>query len=433
MAVNTVATPFGKTQINAAIAACNSEAAASGESAAADTVLRFPSRTYPITGPLTPARGNYSIIMDPGAYFIYTPTDTTPVTGTINQKMWTIGDINVNGARTWDLQGVIQFDLAAEQDGAGLTPFSSAYPNNIAFEFINMSHYWLTIRRASGFHTGLSMRAHGAAGAEYRYMYDVTVNLGYLHSCYRTIVQVTANEGWQNNIRYYNGNFAPPVSGTRYMSMIAETGGGENKASMTNPLFDGLDFTALYAQGGSCYINAQHMENPTNNGAFSAGGIIEHPAGSVAANPSYVFMGGLESKILEIKDLVDHGSFGHDPFFGMSYAPRPRLITGNHTITLGNIRRQDKIQTAVGDAATRTVTMPAFGGDAPPITSTVYFKRRGPGSFLIDHDANVTFIVPGGKANNPVVLRAQNSEAVAYLEDDGSPRIWSINGDLADA
>jgi hypothetical protein len=376
MAVHVVATPWDKAAVNTAIGNANADATAWGIEAAPDTVLRFPSRVYPVTGPLTAARGNYSIIMDPGAYFLYTPTS---VPGTVNEKMWTIGSISPGGTtgRTIDGQGVLQFDLAAEQTGAGLTPFTDAFPNNLPFEFINISHYWLTIRRASGFHSALRMRAQGVGG-EYRYMYDVTVNLGYLHSSFRHLVQVTAADGWMNNIRYYNGNFAPAVEGARYVNMMTEAGGGENKAVMWKPLFDSTRFTAVYAQGGSVEVYGGHVENPQEHGAYPAGGVIEHPVGAVFADPSIVISPRLESKILMVKDPVDFGSYAHDPFWGASQAPRPKIIPAspvNYTITAGDLRRQSKLQTAVGEAAARSITMPTFGSESPPVTTTVYVKR----------------------------------------------------------
>ena len=423
---------FTKAAIQTAIGNANTEAGG-GIEAVPGTVLRFPSGRYDVVGPLTPARGNYSILMAPGAFIKYTPTNTTPVTGTVNEKMWTIGSISPGGPtdRTIDGQGLLQFDLAAEQDQAGLTPFTDAYPNNLPFEFINISHCWITIRRASGFHTGLRMRAQGVGG-EYRYMYDVTVNLGYLHGCFRHIVNVTSSDGWMNNIRYYNGNFAPSVADSRYINMLAEAGGGENKAVFHNILCDGIEFTAIYAPGGTAAVYGEHLENPQNNGAFPAGGVIEHPAGSVASEPSY-WIGRSESKNVQIKDVVDHGSFVHDPRWGAARSPLPLLVTASRNITLGDIRRQSMLQTAAGDNTARALTMPPFAGEVPPIGSVVYVKRRGPGALTLVEGSNVDFIVPGGRKNNPVTLRAQGSEAVLRMESDASPRLWSVVGDLADA
>ena len=79
--------------------------------------------------------------------------------------------------------------------------------------------------------------------------------------------------------------------------------------------------------------------------------------------------------------------------------------------------------------------MPHFGGGAqePPIGATVYVQRKGSGALTIVEGSNVDFIVPAGRKNNPVTLRAQGSTAALYLEAVGATQIWSVVGDLADA
>jgi hypothetical protein len=62
--------------------------------------------------------------------------------------------------------------------------------------------------------------------------------------------------------------------------------------------------------------------------------------------------------------------------------------------------------------------------------STVWLQRRGSGALSISADANVTLLVPTGKA---AALRATGSVAALQIIDTtAGAQIWSVFGDLED-
>ena len=413
-----------RTAINNAIATLNAEANPHRYT------LYFPPGEYVVTGgTLTSADGDYSIVMDAGAVIMYTPS-------VMAATMWRIGSATAQN----DGQGSRLFQLAAETTGAGGAQYVDG---NVAFDIVNIKHCEVRIWRANEFNTGLQMTADGENPAAPgtiigdRHMYNVTVQLGYLHSCRRNLIQRARYNAWANNIRYYNGNFSKTdvaVTGFRYISMLLEgtigqiSRGLENKAVFYEPLCDGTGFTALYTRGSTAMLHGGHMEDPD--------WVIEHEAGqaNVGDEPCVWQAPRLEAKQYLISDPNDVGSYAYDPFWGPAPTPRPRLITSNHTVTTGDVRRQAKIATATSDSTARAVTMPHFGGGSqePPVGAVVYVQRKGSGALTIVEGSNVDFIVPAGRKNNPVTLRAQGSTAALYFEATGATQIWSVVGDLAD-
>jgi hypothetical protein len=423
---NATATRAG---INAAIAICNAS------STPTRLVLYFPPGEYAINGPLTTADGDYSIIMDPSATLRYVPSDQTSVG--YNIPMWTIG------SRTFqnDGQGIRVFVLAAEGGGAGQL---YTQDENVAFDFINIDHCTIVIRRANEFMTGLRMTANAAgAGNDGKHMFDVTVGLGYFHTCHRHLVQRTIENGWMNNIRYYGGDFAPSSAASsgnlaRYISMRTEgtigvahptpnSRGGENKAVFHDPLCDGANFTALYVRGGSAMVHGGHMENPT--------WVIEHEAGQATpagGDEPYVWIAPrLEAKQFKISDPDNVGSYAHDPFWGAAPKSQPKAIPGTtYSVNTGDVRTGRLLYSAASNVV---VTIPDFGSGAlePPLMAEVKFQRRGAGTLTIQAGSGAGLLVPRAGPTYTVVARGTVTASLIDLNEPVTAnQVWALTGDL---
>lgn len=126
--------------INSAIAAAN------GDSDPKHLNLYFPAGRYGIDAALTPADGDYSIMMAPGALIRHH--------GSKNEVVWRIGSPTVQN----DGEGFIRFELAME--GRGPNNYDNA--ENVAFEIVNIKHYSAFVRAAYKFVTGLRLIADDA-------------------------------------------------------------------------------------------------------------------------------------------------------------------------------------------------------------------------------------------------------------------------------
>lgn len=377
------------------------------QSSPQDWALWAPPGRYGLDQPLTPADGDYSIIMSPGAAFWdhYAPKNAT---------MLRLGHPNVQA----DGHGVVGFVLAME--GRGPNSYSSQ--GNIAFELVNIDHYFAAIQQAYKFVTGLKLVADGTG--ENHHHYDATIQLGYLHAGRQPVVLETrnGNGAWMNNIRFYGGNFqaaAGTVPGSelplRYISALAFE--GECKATFHGPLCDGHSFTALYSHNASVAVYDGHMENPT--------WLIEHAPGAVTfggAEPCTWIAPRLEDKQFKIFDPEDVGSYGHDPFWN-GLRTQPKALTASRNLSLGDIRAARTLYT---EAASATLNITQLTGNSQPTPmARVYLHRRGAGALEVDRDSGVTVRTAPGKQP---ALREGGKATLEMI--DPNAQTWWLDGDL---
>jgi hypothetical protein len=409
-----------RTAFNAAIAAANAAAGTGAE--VTNHLLEVPPGRYVVAGgAMTQAHGNYSIRMHPGAVIAYNAT------GFLDTPMWKIGRANPPGS-TIDGKGYLSFEVAAEGDGAGGSQYG--HTEGVAFDFINISHFYANIRAASEFHTGVRFTADAESDSN-KHMYDARIDLGYLHSCQHNLVQRTRYNGWMNNMRYYDGDFFGALSGARYINVITEgvhnttPRGGENKAHFYGPMLDGSNNTALYVVAARAHVEATHMEDPD--------WVIYHEPDVGAppgGEPSHLFMPGLEAKQFLINDPDNLGSYAHDPAMSPAPTPRPKLLTtGTYDLQIGDIRGMRMFYTTT---TTRTLNVVNLGSGAlePALMAQVMLAREGSGGLNITADSGVSLILPTGKQ---AALRAAGSTAILQLRALGATHVWALYGDLADA
>jgi hypothetical protein len=356
--------------INSAIAQLNSQ------SGAQNWMLYFPPGQYPINGVLTPADGDYSIIMAPGAVLrSYT---------TKNAVIWRIGAPNAQA----DGNGLVRFELAME--GRGTNNYDQA--ENVAFEIVNIDHYTANIRQAYKFVTGLRLIADGQGGNFHHY--DATIEFGYIHSSRQHIILQTKDTGggsngaWMNNIRLLRPEFQIAATGSipiRFISAIQNAGAGECKAVVHDPLCDGTGFTALYSSRGTVAVHGGHMEAPT--------WVIQHATGVAVAGdePCTWIAPRLEDKQFLISDPDDVGSYASDPFWGATPAAQPKALSGSRNLTVGDIRAQRLLYNASASNFTLTIQNLTAASN-PPNGARVRLARRSTGTLTIAAGSTVTLL-----------------------------------------